>query len=313
MENNNEEIIDVYESLWDKYSLAYCTAMNRNSLGLMSTLMALTRSYKKYKILDAGCGPGLGTKQIVQDMPNKDSIVYALDFSKEMINLCQNVFSEFDDFNANSNNNYEIVKYSEQEKINIEKDTELLRKTKLGKLVKFFKGNVENLIFEDEQFDAYISNLCINLCEDVDKALSEAYRVLKKEGIAAFSIWGKKEDTKLAFKLFSQFFNKYSIQQSDDRSAYWLAEDIEGLKEKFNKAGFKGVRMEYMNEIFDCYDEEDYLIKFKGPGVTAVLDKVVDQEKVTLLINDVKNEARKKLIEQNKMVSLNCLVIVAFK
>lgn len=307
------ELTNPYQNLWDKYSFAYFSAMNKNSISLMCNLLSLTRAYKKLTILDAGCGPGLGTKQITLDIPSYNSTVYAFDFSGEMVNLCEKVFSEYEDFNANHHNHYEMCKLNFEDKISIVKDTEEIRKTKIGKVVKFFQGNVEKLPFENEQFEVYLSNLCIMLCDDVDKAICEAYRVLKNDGVAAFSIWGNKDNTKLSFKLFSQFYQKYGIDVSGERSSYWLAQDLDALRNRFTKAGFKDVRMEYTTEIFDCYDEQDYLVKFQGPGVNVVLEKMNDEQKVKDLLEDVKNEAKKQISDLKNIPTLNCLVIVAFK
>ncbi len=48
--------------------------------------------------------------------------------------------------------------------------------------VEFLKGYIEDIPLPDESIDAVISNCVINLSEDKAKALSEAYRVLKKGG-----------------------------------------------------------------------------------------------------------------------------------
>lgn len=301
-----------YQKFWDNYSLSYYASMNKNSIGLMCTLMALTTTHKKYTILDAGCGPGMSTKQITLDIPNYNSTVYAFDFSEQMIKYVEKEFSEYEDFNSNHHNHWEICKI-EGKKINIQKDTEEIRKTKIGKVIKFFQGNIESLPFEDEQFDVYLSNLCLMLCEDVDKALSEAYRVVKKDGVVAFSIWGNRKDSKIAWKLFNQFYPKYGIDISNERSSYWLAEDTNALKERFLKAGFSDIRMEYTNEIYDCFDEQDYLVKFQGPGVNSILSKVKDDKIVKDLLEDVKNEANRLLVKEKNIPTLNCLVIVAFK
>ena len=48
--------------------------------------------------------------------------------------------------------------------------------------VEFIKGYIEDIPLHDESVDAVISNCVINLSEDKEKALSEAYRVTKKGG-----------------------------------------------------------------------------------------------------------------------------------
>lgn len=48
--------------------------------------------------------------------------------------------------------------------------------------VKFVKGDIEELPFEDERFDAVMSNCVINHARDKQQVYREIYRVLKKGG-----------------------------------------------------------------------------------------------------------------------------------
>ena len=298
---------------WDDFSNTYYSSLNRNSLSLMNTLMALTRIYQKNNILDIGCGPGYGTKLLTSDVPNTGSNIYAMDFSPEMLKLAHKIFSEYDDFNSNLRNFWDYREEDPQEKINIEKDLEDIRKEKIGKVVRFLEGNAECLRFEDAQFEVYISNLCLMLCINVEKAIKESFRVLKNDGIAAFTIWGKKIESKLILSIFEEVFQQYEIDMSKERSSFWLAEDPENLKKKFLEAGFKEVRIEYTTEIYDCFDEADFCAKFKGPRIKAIFDKLNDEKKAEEILDAVRREAKKQFTDNQQMPTLNVMTILAFK
>lgn len=53
--------------------------------------------------------------------------------------------------------------------------------------VEFLKGYIEDIPLEDESVDVILSNCVINLCENKEDALKEAYRALKKGGRLAIA------------------------------------------------------------------------------------------------------------------------------
>jgi ubiquinone/menaquinone biosynthesis C-methylase UbiE len=55
--------------------------------------------------------------------------------------------------------------------------------------IPFQQGDAENLPFDDESFDAVVCPFGLLHMSDPEKAVSEAYRVLKKSGKYSFSVW----------------------------------------------------------------------------------------------------------------------------
>lgn len=102
-------------------------------------------------VLDLGSGGGIDVL-IASKYVGSTGLVYGLDMTDEMLSL------------ANTN----------KQKMGVEN-------------VEFLKGYIEEIPLEDNKIDVILSNCVINLSEDKEKALSEAYRVLKPEGRLAIA------------------------------------------------------------------------------------------------------------------------------
>lgn len=102
-------------------------------------------------VLDLGSGGGIDAF-ISSKYVGQEGKVYGLDMTDEMLEL------------ANKN------------------------KVKMGVTnVEFIKGYIEDIPLENETVDVITSNCVINLCEDKEDALREAYRVLKTGGRLAIA------------------------------------------------------------------------------------------------------------------------------
>lgn len=113
--------------------------------------VALANLQKGETVLDLGSGGGIDVL-ISAKFVGETGKAYGLDMTDEMLEL------------ANRN------------------------KEKIGaKNVEFIKGYIENIPLPDESVDVVTSNCVINLTENKEVALREAYRVLKKGGRLAIA------------------------------------------------------------------------------------------------------------------------------
>jgi SAM-dependent methyltransferase len=120
------------------------------SLGCANPLL-LAQLKEGETVLDLGSGGGIDVLLSSRYVGSKGKI-YGLDMTDEMLAL------------ANKN------------------------KARMGvENVEFIKGYIEDVPLKDKTVDAVISNCVINLSEDKEKALSEAYRVIKEGGRLAIS------------------------------------------------------------------------------------------------------------------------------
>jgi SAM-dependent methyltransferase len=68
---------------------------------------------------------------------------------------------------------------------------ELARKTYPG--IEFRQGDAENLPFESGRFDAVVMGLCLLHLPNAERAVAEAFRVLRPGGYFAATVWAKPE------------------------------------------------------------------------------------------------------------------------
>lgn len=118
--------------------------------------------------------------------------------------------------------------------------------------IEFIQGDSEALPFEDNSFDSITVSFGIRNFENLEKGLSEIYRVLRKDGI--FVILETSVPTKFPFKQGYNFYTKNILPLvgrifSKDKVAYkYLSESAsafpfgEALNNILRKTGFKEVK-----------------------------------------------------------------------
>jgi SAM-dependent methyltransferase len=119
--------------------------------------------------------------------------------------------------------------------------------------VEFLKGDIEHIPLPDNSIDLIISNCVINLSPDKDRALAEAFRVLKPGGRFAVS------DIVIRGEM------PQAIRQSIELWAGCIAGALEETeyKRKLNQAGFEQVSIE-ATRVYTAQDARDL---FNGTGV----------------------------------------------
>ena len=176
----------------------------RASLGCANPIV-LANLQKGETVLDLGSGGGIDAL-ISAKLVGPEGIVYGLDMTDEMLEL------------ANRN----------KEKMGAEN-------------VAFLKGYIEEIPLGDESVDVITSNCVINLCEDKEAAMTEAYRVLKKGGRLAIA------------DIVQQREVSEDVKKSTE---LWLgciagALDAETYRSVLEKAGFRDIGIEAVNPYLD--------------------------------------------------------------
>ena len=144
LQNNKGLVQKVFDKVSNKYDL-----MNDfMSLGIhriwKKDLISIMSPSKNTKLIDVACGTGDIGKLFLEAL-NYNGQVYNVDPNKNMINEGRKKFK-------NINN------------------------------IKWFVNSAENLKFKDNYFDFYTISFGLRNTKNIDKSLSEAFRVLKKGG-----------------------------------------------------------------------------------------------------------------------------------
>jgi arsenite methyltransferase len=188
----------------DLYDIDYLDALPKEainaSLGCANPLV-FGELKEGETVLDLGSGGGIDVL-IASKYVGSTGLVYGLDMTDEMLSLAN------------------------------------LNKQKMGvENVEFLKGYIEEIPLDNNKVDVILSNCVINLCEDKEKALGEAYRVLKPGGRLAIADVVILKDMPEKIKKDAQM---------------WVgciagALTIEEYKDTLSKVGFRNIEIEPIN------------------------------------------------------------------
>lgn len=127
-----------------------------------------------------------------------------------------------------------------------------LEKKKLSDIISLHTGDSENLQFEDLYFDAVMVSFGVRNFENLEKGLSEMFRVLKKDGQVMILEFSKPQ--KFPVKQFYNFYFRYILPFlgriiSGDASAYtYLPDSVskfpagKDFTQLLEKIGFKNTK-----------------------------------------------------------------------
>lgn len=135
------------------------------------------------------------------------------------------------------------------------------------KNAEIINGNAENLPFKNDFFDLIISNNGINNVEDLDKVLSEAYRVAKKGSQILFSF----NLSQTMYEFYDAFievlteFDQIESIENIEKHIFTKRKPIEYMKDRIVESGFhvKDISYHSFNIKFADWDSmyDHFLIK----------------------------------------------------
>lgn len=161
---------------------------------------------------------------------------------------------------------------------------------------RFFEGDAEDLFYPNATFDAVICAFGLLHFADPDKAIAEAWRVLKLGGRYAFAVWRPAEEVE-TFKIFRSAIAKHgsmAVDLPEGPPMFRFGDEAEA-KRSLEAAGFKDVR----TEIFD-------IVRQTTPQ--ALLDNLAKATVRTRALFDAQAESAKPLIRADIIAQAETLM-----
>lgn len=128
-----------------------------------------------------------------------------------------------------------------------------IEKRNLNDKLEFIQGDSENLPFENQYFDTVMVSFGVRNFENLNKGLSEIFRVLKKEGKIVILEFSKPKTfpIKQSYHIYSKFILPvFGSLISKDKSAYhYLPESVaafpegDGFLNELKKVGFINLKL----------------------------------------------------------------------
>ncbi|KAM9975390.1 hypothetical protein ACTFIW_010418 [Dictyostelium discoideum] len=251
------------------------------SLGLTSEFGNNNNGCKS--ILEVACGPGAGTK-LCLDYKKDSTKLISTDISNEMIELTKERLGITNqDSNEISELNFKIQ-----------------------------QCNAEQLPFGNGSFDRYFSNFCLHLVTSPETMLKEAYRVLEVGGIAAFSVWGRPENSNqftIVKKMAEEIGLNFGSTQS--RSPFHL-NDSNKIRQLALDAGFSRVLVGHTFVNSPIQNGEEYSQVFlSNPDMQSFI-KTLDNDKFSLWKSKIVNHVD-QLLSQGEFIGSEATYIVCTK
>jgi ubiquinone/menaquinone biosynthesis C-methylase UbiE len=119
--------------------------------------------------------------------------------------------------------------------------------------------DAEHLQFGDAVFDAVTNAYGLMFCPDVGRALSEAHRVLKPGGRAAFVTWDDAAKSPFFHTMLPIAAKFLSLAPSDqDAPGPFRLSAPSALESLLSRTGFQDVRIESRSMLLDCGSAAEY-------------------------------------------------------
>ena len=154
----------------------------------------------------------------------------------------------------------------------------------------FDTGDLQDLPFADDSFDAVACNIGLFHVTDPDRALTEAARVLKPSGRFAFSQWCAPAQSDLYAALFAVLKEHADMSLADPAPDAYRLSDPAQVTEMMTKAGFTNITTRELPTVLIATGDDffDFFMRF---GVRVPLIVAAQPQDTQAAIRDAMNAA----------------------
>ncbi|KAF2073685.1 hypothetical protein CYY_005002 [Polysphondylium violaceum] len=244
------------EKKWDEFSTSFARYYEPNTLPICFLLISnlgLTTNFDgrptPKAILEVACGGGAGTEMCL-NLKKPETSFDACDISSEMVALTKRRLG---------------MKQEEN--------------TIVDKKFTISQCDAERLPYKDNSFDGYFANFCLHLVAKPENMLAEAYRVLEKDGVGAWSVWGRPENSNQFTILRTVAANMgLELKPSPVRSAFHL-HDTAKLRQMALDAGFSEATAGYTYCNLMIRNGDEFVQSFFSTPEMKITEKEIGSEK----------------------------------
>ena len=259
---------------WDDVAEFFRQVHECNTLQTNVVLYNLARVRDATKICEVGAGVGIAPRVLANSIMTTGFSLFTSDISKNMV---KGLKKKFDSEHMSIEGK---IKATVLEEFGDEIDVDSIICNEADTREVFIhEADSEKLPYPSNCFERYISNLCLFAVGDYKQALKESYRVLQKDGIAAFAVIGRRENDSY-WKLVFDAFKAIGIEDADFQKDPHYLGDRDALKKDFEEVGYKNIKMAYVSVNLCFTPNEAYYFSSETPFVLHLHEKLSAEDKI---------------------------------
>ena len=251
-------------AFWNDFAEKYKSiAEESGTMQGSATCFAMVNTQKPgQKILEVGCGTGVGSLAFASVFLRDKSVLVSTDFCPEMVNKLKERYDE-NGFGQISGNVLVIDAETDHTKEGsaVDIDAIVASQNDFKKFVYGCRASGIALPFSDASFDGYASSLVLQLISDPAAQLKEAFRVLKPNSRACFAVWGRKTMS-LNFTTPMIARNKLGVPLSvvpGTPSNFDCSENMDKTRQLILDAGFSHIKFWNQACCWPCFTGEQFV------------------------------------------------------